>query len=327
MSASLESQSTTAGAPFDDTRADVILRSSNGVDFCVFKIILSLASPIFADMFSIPSPSPASSETFRDKLPVVMLSEDSIVLDLALRRCYPIRCPELVELRDAHALLEFERKYQVDALNPPLTHYLMSAVERDPVSAYILATKYQYEDVAKIAARSCLKLPISKFRCDALRYVTGEEYQALIEYHSSCGAAASAVTLERKWLELPLNKLFLGPKPSSEGCASCMMGDMLQRQSSFPFSPITRAPRYLWSYLHRSALLLAHHPNVEAVTTEAFVLKDIYCPPCLAARRTDMLDFSRFFAREVWKAIEKVIGYSSKFGWQCLINRLLTRFL
>ncbi|KAI0255777.1 hypothetical protein BJV78DRAFT_1279018 [Lactifluus subvellereus] len=231
VSQSQSFQNTTADAPFDDARADVILRSSDGVDFRVFKIVLSLASPIFADMFSIPSPSPPSG-TSRDGLPVVTLSEDSKVLDLALRRCYPIQSPELVELKDVHALLEFERKYQVDASCLPLTHYLTGTIERDPVEV-------------------------------------GED----------------------------------------SGCTSCMMGDMLQHQKYLRhtiYSPIRLAPRYLWSYLHRSALLLAHHPSVEAVTTEAFVLRDIDCSPCLSARRTDMLDFSRIFAMEVRKAIEKV---------------------
>ncbi|KAH9992394.1 hypothetical protein BJV77DRAFT_1109915 [Russula vinacea] len=45
-----------AQAPFDDAQADVILQSSDQVHFQVFKNILSLASPIFADTFSFPSP-------------------------------------------------------------------------------------------------------------------------------------------------------------------------------------------------------------------------------------------------------------------------------
>ena len=53
-----------AEAPFDDAKADLILRSSDEVPvhFRVFKIILSLASPVFADMFSMPSPSTPSEK-------------------------------------------------------------------------------------------------------------------------------------------------------------------------------------------------------------------------------------------------------------------------
>jgi hypothetical protein len=80
-----------AGAPFDDAWADLILRSSDGVPFRVFKIILSLASPIFTDMFSIPPPVSQQSD---DQIPMVDLSEHSKVLDVALCHIYPIRSPD-----------------------------------------------------------------------------------------------------------------------------------------------------------------------------------------------------------------------------------------
>ncbi|KAI0255776.1 hypothetical protein BJV78DRAFT_572491 [Lactifluus subvellereus] len=297
-----------AKAPFDDSRADIILRSSDDVNFRVFKIILSLASPVFAQMFSTPQ---SASHKPADELPVVTISEDSQALDLALRHCYPTRSPELVELKDAHILLEFAHKYQVDALCPSLTRYLTSTIERDPVSVYALATKYQYKDVAIAAARSCLKLPVSRLRSGVLHCITGEEYRTLVEYHTSCGAAASAIALERKWFPLG-NKLYsivptkLG---SDSGCTSCMMRDFLSDMpptSSGPFTFSKSAPRFLWSYLHRSALVLAHHPSAEAVTAEAFVLKHLDCAVCLTNKRADMLEFSRVFATEIIKAIEKI---------------------
>ena len=49
-----------AGAPFDSLHADVILRSSDNIDFRTFKLLLSLASPFFEGMFEmhhLPMPS------------------------------------------------------------------------------------------------------------------------------------------------------------------------------------------------------------------------------------------------------------------------------
>ena len=51
---------------------------------------------------------------------MLYLAEDSETLDFALRHCYCIRrlellTPELSSLRDAQVLLEFARKYNVDA--------------------------------------------------------------------------------------------------------------------------------------------------------------------------------------------------------------------
>ncbi|KAI0305970.1 hypothetical protein B0F90DRAFT_1613499, partial [Multifurca ochricompacta] len=185
-----------AKAPFDDSRADIILRSSDSVNFRVFKIILSLASSVFADMFNIPPPA---SQKSSEELPVVTLSENSEALDLALRHCYPIQSPELVKLHDARILLEFARKYQVDLLSSTLKHFLTDNMERDPVGVYVLAGMYEYQNIAKDAARSTLKLPISRLQSPELQYATAEQHQLLIQYYVSCGAAASAVTLERHW--------------------------------------------------------------------------------------------------------------------------------
>ncbi|OSD05502.1 hypothetical protein PYCCODRAFT_1465386 [Trametes coccinea BRFM310] len=55
-----------ASPPFDQPSADIVLRSSDGVDFHVHSQILAQASPFFATMFSLPQPlkrsacSPAS---------------------------------------------------------------------------------------------------------------------------------------------------------------------------------------------------------------------------------------------------------------------------
>ena len=68
-----------ADAPFDHSLADVILRSSDKIDFRVFKLFLSLASPVFETMFSLPQPTEGVNpdEGTTDKLPVMPLSEDA----------------------------------------------------------------------------------------------------------------------------------------------------------------------------------------------------------------------------------------------------------
>ncbi|KAI0039927.1 hypothetical protein FA95DRAFT_1467704, partial [Auriscalpium vulgare] len=62
----------------DEDQADVVLLSSDGTNFCVSSIILSLASPIFADMFSIDGASP---DELLDGLPVVRMVEAAATLD------------------------------------------------------------------------------------------------------------------------------------------------------------------------------------------------------------------------------------------------------
>ncbi|KAI6023597.1 hypothetical protein PISMIDRAFT_18795 [Pisolithus microcarpus 441] len=68
--------------PFDHAKADVILRSSDGVDFRVFELFLSLASPFFETLFDLPQPSQAANADteIEDGLPVFPVSEGSKTL-------------------------------------------------------------------------------------------------------------------------------------------------------------------------------------------------------------------------------------------------------
>lgn len=63
------------GPPFDSTDADVILRSSDGTDFHLHRVILSLVSPVLGAMFSLPQPDPAP------KVPVVQVAEGAAMLN------------------------------------------------------------------------------------------------------------------------------------------------------------------------------------------------------------------------------------------------------
>jgi len=307
MSSSPESHSPElAKAPFDDPRADLVLRSRDGINFRVFKIILSLASSVFADMFTLPSPPPSSNSS--DEPPVVLLPEDAETLDMALRHCYPIRSPEVVKQRDARILLEFARKYQVDLIEPSLTRFLTDTIERDPVGVYALAAAYERQDIAGKALRSCLRLPTYLLRSPELRYSTTEQYQMLIHYHISCGRVASAVSMRREWIPAEGKLTSTSPRGNDFGCSVCIMPDIVQdRHVPSQLIKTTRyGPRYLWNYLHRSALVLAHHPNADAVTAEAFVLKDVDCLNCITNKRREMLECSREFAAEIKRAVEQV---------------------
>ncbi|KAH9965379.1 hypothetical protein BC827DRAFT_1184234 [Russula dissimulans] len=195
-----QSSDTSAQAPFNDKRADFILRSSdeNPVHFHVFKYILSVASPIFVDMFSIPLPASQKS----NEVQVVPLSEDSETLDLSLRHIYPVRSPKVVELRQTHMLAEFVHKYDVDAMKQDVTCYLTEAIDRDPVGVYAIAIKYGYRDVGIKAVESSLKLPSTRLQSPYALEAPAEVLE-LFRYHATCGAEASAVASTRTWFPSP----------------------------------------------------------------------------------------------------------------------------
>ena len=68
--------------------ANIIIRSSDRVDFRVHKSVLAFVSPFFRDLLSLPQPSDGESV---DSLPVVELSEDSELLNSLVSILYPVR--------------------------------------------------------------------------------------------------------------------------------------------------------------------------------------------------------------------------------------------
>jgi len=307
-----------APAPFNDERADLILQSNDEVPvhFRIFKFILSIASPVFADMLTIPLPE--SQKTH--EIQVVALPESSETLDLSLRHLYPVRSPEVVELRQTLILAEFAHKYQVDALEQDITRYLMDAINRDPVGVYAIANKLGYKGIGEKAALSSLNLQFSQLQSQHVQYAPAE--LELLRYHVACGQAASAVASRRNWFPVwTQNTAFITIDDTENFCSVCKTWDFIGVTPSSPTNDISSSgrrlskkpppgtrfgPRCLWNYLHRSAVVLAYHPTVDAVIAEDFVLKDFDCGGCPPSIRRDMLGFSRIFGAEIKKAVERV---------------------
>ena len=116
--ATMSKDSAYATAPFDHAKADIVLCSSDNVDFRVFKLFLSLASPVFETLFVIPQPVEESEgQEIRDGLAVVPVAEDSKTLHALLHFCYPYTLaddPKL--LQDALDVLNAAKKYSLDAI-------------------------------------------------------------------------------------------------------------------------------------------------------------------------------------------------------------------
>ena len=73
--------------PFEVPDANLIIRSSDNIDFRVHKSLLAMASPFFKDLLSLPQPS--DSEIV-DGVPVVRLPESSELLNNLLSILYPV---------------------------------------------------------------------------------------------------------------------------------------------------------------------------------------------------------------------------------------------
>src|SRR6266850_3465091 len=73
--------------PLDVSDANLIIRSSDLVNFRVHKAVLAMASPFFKDLLSLPQPSDSESV---DGLPVVQLTEDAELLHSLVSILYPV---------------------------------------------------------------------------------------------------------------------------------------------------------------------------------------------------------------------------------------------
>ncbi|KAH7922629.1 hypothetical protein BV22DRAFT_1037294 [Leucogyrophana mollusca] len=198
-----QTSSTAAGHPFDHPSADIILRSSDDVDFRVLKSFLSLASPVFRDMFTIPQPHPPRESDIKDGLPVVQLTETRTVLEKILLICYPsyfggVR--GLTRLDEWERVAEVAGKYQMEAAMQHIFAELNKSTftKSDPVRVFALAVRFQMPHVARSAAKYSLSLPLARHSYfPGLKDISGADLHHLLQYHLDCGEAASQAL--RSW--------------------------------------------------------------------------------------------------------------------------------
>ena len=78
---------TSPSETLDVSDANLMIRSSDRVNFRVRKSVLAMASPFFKDLLSLPQPSDSESV---DGLPVVELPEGSELLNSLISVLYPV---------------------------------------------------------------------------------------------------------------------------------------------------------------------------------------------------------------------------------------------
>jgi hypothetical protein len=175
----------------DMSDADLIIQSSDLVDFRIHKLVLSSASPFFSDMFSLPQPP--NGDTI-DGLPVVHLSEDAEVLHSLLTMLYPIPSVVLNSYDKAVALLAASHKYDMVGVQSRIRTEIQSGkspTTTGPVAfrAYAIASasggglKLEMES----SARLTLDFPLTfEYICNELHLFEGRALCELISFRKRC---------------------------------------------------------------------------------------------------------------------------------------------
>ena len=195
-----------AATPFDHAKADIILRSSDNIDFRVFKLFLSLASPFFETLFEIPQPAEVDEEQeVKDGLVVVPVTEDSKTLDALLRFCYPCTLaddPSLEVLKDAVDVLEAARKYSLDTIEKKACQAIANPkiLEAEPLRCFVIAHRGRLREETLLAAKYTLTLPLIPSWFQEIEMISAADLLALLTYHKKCGDAVYALRSDTSWI-------------------------------------------------------------------------------------------------------------------------------
>ncbi|KAJ7913443.1 hypothetical protein B0H13DRAFT_1873876 [Mycena leptocephala] len=187
-------------APFDAPSADAILSSSDGVDFRTHRIVLSLLSPFFGDMFKLPQPPGDTS------IPRLPMAESAVVLDRVLKFCYPGAQSVVDSIDQLRETLEISLiKYDIQGIVPLAKKYLEGYIETHTVAVFAIACLHEWKDLATDAAKISLKLPLRSFTkpTPGLEYIAANRYHSLLQYHAACSAACTTTTKVIRWITAP----------------------------------------------------------------------------------------------------------------------------
>ncbi|KAI0339872.1 hypothetical protein BDW22DRAFT_550945 [Trametopsis cervina] len=186
-------QPTSGDAPtvsplFNDNDADVIIRTSDNVDFRVHKLILKRASSVFDDMFNVPTTVHA------EEIQTVVVTEDGSTLTKLFQLCYPMSGPSFDNIQQIGKLLRVCDKYQmVDMMNRLAKLSLGAFMQSDPLQAYALACCARADEEVRKAAFYCLGKSLSEIingGISGIPHITVPSYHALLKYHHACSRAA-----------------------------------------------------------------------------------------------------------------------------------------
>ncbi|KAG2108050.1 uncharacterized protein F5147DRAFT_181378 [Suillus discolor] len=305
---------TCASVPFDHAKADVILRSADGVEFRVFRLFLSLASPFFETLFDLPqAPDGASDQEMKDGLAVIAVPEDSKTLDTFLRFCYPSTLaedPSLDNLTEVLSVLAAAKKYSLDLIERKVCQALANpkVLETDPLRSFAIARNARLKHETITAARCNLRQPLIPALFAEINLITASDLLALLTYHKKCIISVQHLMKNLKWMTdhycntNGCSWLFRGSSYNGNRCR-CGQGT---DESFFPWGS---APVVWWTiYMQEVCELLQDSPSGNTVRTAADrtiqkVRSSTNCVVCPGRVKKRMTEFSNLLALKVEEAV------------------------
>lgn len=313
---------TNASPPFDDPKADIIIRSSENVDFRMYKFLLAFASPFFKEMFEVAQPiaiGVEEQETLsRDGVPIIFLYNDQNrvcgkdVVEFVLSSCLPAGLQsdkpnlpaELVE-----PVIDVATRYGIDWAAKAVLHdpQLLMA---NPLLVFAHACHSGWAAEAALAAKGSLRFRIQDFLPEpALKLISGYQYHALLEFHRRCArevaiTARGAHANAAEWM--PTIPLFSFPlKSHSPHCPAPAYTGWDPK-----FSERASCPQWWLDYMVTTAVELESRPHYSTVSdcvrVDETLTKASSCRVCVQYVGWFMRDFVPFLEKKIENGICQV---------------------
>jgi hypothetical protein len=294
-----------ARVPFNTSKADIVLRSSDNVYFRVYRCLLGFASPFFNSMFELPRPcTPSADQEMLDNLEVIPVTEGSRVLDMLLRFCYPatVNDPVLATAEDIEGVLEGAVKYGMEEVEQRVRGALLDPryLEKEPLRIFSTAYRLCYESEAKAAALFLLQEPAPPASTSVLRYISNHDRKKLAVHRSKCAQAVQELGNNLTWFQ---QKQSYGFYRWWTNCCICT------QRADVRYLMHGTYPREWWAeYMDETLATLQETPCSSAVfKCVPKALEGVGdCTYCRRRSQAYVTDFARSFAEAVHEAVAGV---------------------
>ena len=172
---------------FTTVDGDVILRAGSEPDskheFRVHKFILSLASSVFKDMFSLPQP-PNQNQNEQPDIPIVDIPDSPEILDTIFRFIYPgVEPPEITNVSTLATLFSTADKYNITSIYPSLRSTFKTFLPCDSLRVYIIACRFGFLKEAKEAAKvSTSRTIVNQDYDEVVQHISGPDLYRFVRF-------------------------------------------------------------------------------------------------------------------------------------------------
>jgi len=294
--------------PFDKDTADIILRSSDLVDFRVRKSILEEASDLFKDMFSLPQSKSCTGEDngynadLKDGIAIIAMAEDSRTLDSLLRICYPTPNPDLSDTGQLRSVLRAALKYTIDGAVEPIKVQIRAIAIEEPLRIYAIALESRLHDEARAAAKYSLNHRLQGVYVPELELIPAGAYYRLLNYRERCSDAVNPLRSGTQWVLAAKMAWFEGPYCTCQAASTSIATDAG-----------TRTPKkWWWDLVQKMQAITDLTPCGKALTTSIYqhacsaITTVALCSSCRTSVSSQLESFIRSYAAEVDRVTDQI---------------------